>query len=45
VVEPAAGRGWRRFCVSVEVAALTGYTFFDKLPKNVIGPLKEKAVD
>ena len=40
------GEEWAKFRVSVkEVEQLTGYTFFDKAPKLIIEPLKEKTDD
>jgi endonuclease G, mitochondrial len=34
---------WWRYRVSVkEVEELTGYTFFDKVPADIINPLKEE---
>jgi endonuclease G len=39
----SVGESWARYRVSVrDVEQLTGYTFFDKVPAAVIGPLKEK---
>jgi endonuclease G len=44
--EQSVGHGWAKYRVSVkEVETLTGYTFFDRVPKDVAGPLKEKVDD
>jgi DNA/RNA endonuclease G (NUC1) len=37
---------WGQYRVSVkDVEALTGYTFFDKVPAEIINPLKDKVDD
>jgi endonuclease G len=39
--DQSVGHGWARFRTSVaEVEALTGYTFFDRVPADIIRPLK-----
>jgi endonuclease G len=41
--EDAVGHGWANFRTSVaEVEALTGYKFFDRMPAEIIDPLKAK---
>jgi endonuclease G len=41
--DQSVGHGWSKFRTSVrEVESLTGYTFLDRVPKDVAGPLKEK---
>jgi endonuclease G len=41
--EEGVGHGWARYRTSVrDVEALTGYTFFDRVPAEVIEPLKAK---
>jgi len=40
------GEDWAKFRTSVkEIEELTGLTFFDKVPANIIGPLKEVVDD
>jgi endonuclease G, mitochondrial len=42
----SVGQDWARFRVPVtDVEKLTGYKFFDKVPANIIEPLKEKVDD
>jgi len=44
--DQSVGHGWAKYRTSVaEVEALTGYTFFDRLPKAIIDPLKQKVDD
>jgi endonuclease G len=44
--DQSVGHGWGKYRVSVkEVETLTGYTFFDRVPKEVADPLKEKVDD
>lgn len=41
--EESVGHGWAKYRTSVnEVEQLTGYTFFSRVPAEIIGPLKEK---
>jgi endonuclease G len=41
--DQSVGHGWAKFRTSVrEVEKLTGYKFFDRVPADVIGPLKDK---
>jgi endonuclease G len=40
------GEDWGKFRTSVnEIEQLTGFTFFDKVPANIIGPLKDSVDD
>ncbi len=42
--DQSVGHGWAKYRTSArEVEELTGYRFFDRVPADVIGPLKEKA--
>jgi endonuclease G len=44
--EESAGHGWVRHRTSVaDIEQLTGYRFFDRVPAEVIGPLKAKVDD
>jgi endonuclease G len=44
--DESVGHGWAKYRTSArEVEALTGYTFFDRVPAEVIGPLKAKVDD
>ncbi|MBN9520987.1 DNA/RNA non-specific endonuclease [bacterium] len=41
--DQSVGHGWARFRTSVdEVEGLTGYKFFDRVPPDIIGPLKSR---
>ena len=41
--DQSVGGGWVKYKTSAkEVEELTGYTFFDRVPAAVIGPLKER---
>jgi endonuclease G len=42
--DQSVGHGWARFRTSAsEVERLTGYRLFDRVPPDVIGPLKDRA--
>ena len=44
--DQSVGNGWAKYRTSVhEVETLTGYTFFDRVPADVIGPVKQKVDD
>jgi endonuclease G len=41
--DQSVGHGWAKYRTSVsEVEKLTGYRFFDRVPADIIGPLKER---
>jgi len=41
--DQSVGHGWAKYRTTAkEVEALTGYRFFDRVPRDVIDPLKEK---
>jgi endonuclease G len=42
--DQSVGHGWAKYRTSArEVETLTGYRFFDRVPADVLGPLKENA--
>ncbi|HEX4613285.1 MAG TPA: DNA/RNA non-specific endonuclease [Urbifossiella sp.] len=44
--DQSVGHGWARYRTSVaEVEALTGYKFFDRVPQDIIKPLKARVDD
>ncbi|MDB5311194.1 MAG: nucA, partial [Gemmataceae bacterium] len=44
--DESVGHGWAKYRTSVkEVETLTGYKFFDRVPAQVIDPLREKVDD
>jgi endonuclease G len=41
--DQSVGNGWAKYRTSVhEVEKLTGYKFFDRVPADIIGPIKQK---
>ena len=44
--DQSVGNGWAKYRTSVqEVETLTGYKFFDRVPADIIGPIKQKVDD